>query len=325
MQSTSDETTLPDSSGNAGGAGGALGAGGNSTDSGSGGAGGGSSVGSGGAGGADGVAGSGGEPAVQDPDAGVAQDTDDSMPGIDAGSVDAGGGAADDEPPQYQPCPETGPCKIMPFGDSITEGCCDFQGGYRVDLFRFARADGHEITYVGSVSNGPAMVDGVPFPQDHEGHGGYTIENEPERNANGILPFVSTSLPAYEPHIITLMIGTNDLNGNIEVDTAPDRLRGLLNSIFETAPDVFVVLAQIVPTTNDGTNNVVRTYNEAMPDLVAEQETMGRHIVLVDMYEAFTQDGNYKTSLMADGLHPNTAGYTRMAEIWYEVLEPVLR
>jgi lysophospholipase L1-like esterase len=46
--------------------------------------------------------------------------------------------------------------------------------------------------------------------------------------------------------------------------------------------------------------------------------------VLVDTYEAFTRDSNYKTALLGDDLHPNQAGYDRMAEIWYEALSTYL-
>ncbi len=318
----------PTTSGGAGGAGGAsggsggmgAGAGGNSGAMAAGGAGG---LGSGTDDSESGGAG-GSETNPAEMEAGVMPDD---MTG--AGGVGGDAGEADDpDEPQgadYEACPPTGPCKIMPFGDSITEGCCNFMGGYRVGLFQLAREAGHEITFVGSASNGPAMVDGVPFPQDHEGHGGYTIEDEPARNTNGIAPFVGPSMASYMPDIITLMIGTNDLNGNIDVQDAPRRLGALLDSIFEADPDVLVILAQIVPTTNDGTNQVVSNYNAAMPALVAERTAMGRHLILIDMYGAFERDANYKTSLMADGLHPNDAGYARMAETWYEAIEPYLR
>ncbi len=263
--------------------------------------------GAGGAGGNGGSAGGGGSGGATGGTAGV-------------GGAGATGGAGGGAEPGYQACPESGPCKIMPFGDSITESCCIFNGGYRVELFRLARDAGQEVTFVGSVSNGPAMVDGVPFPQDHEGHGGYTIEG-----GNGIAQFVMPSINAYQPDIITLMIGTNDINGNLDLQNAPNRLGNLLDSIFDVDPDILVVLAQIVPTGTDGTNQRVQSYNAAMPGLVEERVAMGRHIILVDMYNAFTQDANYKTSLLDDNLHPNEAGYVLMGEVWYDVIAPYLR
>jgi lysophospholipase L1-like esterase len=207
----------------------------------------------------------------------------------------------------------------MPFGDSITEGYPN-GGGYRIELFRLAHQANHAITFVGSLVNGPTMVDGVMFPRNHEGHGGYTIEG-----TNGIAQFVQSSMRNYTPHVITLMIGTNDINGNIDVANAPTRLGRLLDSIYAQNADVLVVLAQIVPTRTDGTNNAVRTYNAAIPALVSARTAMGRHLVLIDMYTAFTRDTNYKTALLGDNLHPNDAGYVRMGETWYQALSPYLR
>lgn len=207
----------------------------------------------------------------------------------------------------------------MPFGDSITQGY-NVAGGYRAPLFHLALAAGREITFVGSANDySVPMVDGVTFPRNHEGHGGYTIQGN-----NGISQFVNGSLQNYSPHIITLMIGTNDINGNVNVADAPNRLGQLLDSIFQRSPNILVVLAQIVPSRTDGTNNAIRTYNGAMPGLVSSRVGQGRHIVLVDMYGSFTMDSNYKTSLLADNLHPNQAGYNRMADVWFAALDRYL-
>lgn len=211
----------------------------------------------------------------------------------------------------------------MPYGDSITEGY-PIWGGYRMNLFHLARQGGHEVTFVGSTSNGPDTVDGVAFPKNHEGHGGYTIQDNPARNANGIFRFAEPSITAYKPNIILLMIGTNDINGNIDTGTAPNRLGELLDEIHSVDPKVLVVLAQIVPTQSDGTNQAVRNYNAAFPDLVSERNAQGHHIMLVDMYGAFTANANYKQEWFGDNLHPNEAGYAKMAEVWYGAIESLL-
>jgi lysophospholipase L1-like esterase len=233
--------------------------------------------------------------------------------GSAAGSGGAGGAAS------FQPCPATGSCKIMPFGDSITQGY-NVAGGYRAPLFHLALAGKRDITFVGSASDySVPMVDGVTFPKNHEGHGGYTIEGN-----NGIAQFVGTSIPSYKPNIITLMIGTNDINGNNNVADAPNRLGKLLDAIAMRDANILVILAQIVPTQSDGTNNTIKTYNAAMPNLVSTRAAKGQHIVLVDMYGAFTKNANYKQSYFGDNLHPNQTGYNLMADVWFEALGPYL-
>jgi lysophospholipase L1-like esterase len=233
--------------------------------------------------------------------------------GAGGGSAGASGAAA------FQPCPASGPCKIMPFGDSITQGY-NVNGGYRAPLLHLALAASRSITFVGSASDySVPTVDGMAFPKNHEGHGGYTIEG-----SNGISQFVATSIPSYKPNIITLMIGTNDINGNNNLADAPNRLGKLLDAIFMRDANILVVLAQIVPTRTDGTNNAVKTYNAAMPNLVSTRVSKGQHILLVDMYTAFTKDANYKQSLFADNLHPNQAGYNAMADVWFQAVSPYL-
>jgi hypothetical protein len=107
----------------------------------------------------------------------------------------------------YRPCPTDGTsCKIMPFGDSITDGYnSNTPGGYRVELFRLAHSAGKNITFVGSGYNGPDTVDGVAFPHNHEGHSGWTIARAGGRS--GISTLVATIMPQYSPHIVLLMIG----------------------------------------------------------------------------------------------------------------------
>ena len=66
--------------------------------------------------------------------------------------------------------------------------------------------------------------------------------------------------------------------------------------------------------TNDTTNARVRTYNDAIPGLVQTRAAAGKHIVVVDMYTAFTSNTSYKTALVSDELHPKDAGYAVMAQ-----------
>ena len=234
----------------------------------------------------------------------------------DCGS-DAGGG--------YQPCPATPgtACTVLPLGDSITEGCCTApEGGYRIELFRQAVTNHKNITFVGTLLNGPDTVANQPFPKRHEGHGGFTIAG----GGNGPIAgsVTDTALSTYHPNIVLLMIGTNDINGNIDVANAPARLGQLIDEIISGAPSALVVVASIIPTQNTGTNQRVRTYNAAIPGLVSTRAAMGKHVVFLDNYAAFSLNPNFATALMADGLHPNDAGYVVIGQSYYSAIAAVL-
>ena len=227
----------------------------------------------------------------------------------------------------YHPCPTDGTaCKIMPFGDSITDGYNpDTPGGYRVELFRLAHSEGKKITFVGSGSNGPTTVDGAPFPPNHEGHSGWTIA--PAGGRSGISTLVSTVMPKYTPHIVLLMIGTNDAIDNYDMANAPTRLKALIDSIYALLPKVLIVVAQPIPSRGDASkgddaalSDRIKAFNGTIPAVVKAQADAGKHILLVDMFTPFTP----KASLLEDQWHPNLAGYVLLGSKWYSVLQPLL-
>ena len=240
------------------------------------------------------------------PDGGSPDGTTD---GGDAGSV-------------WNPCPTTAgtACKVLPLGDSITEGCCvSPMGGYRIELFRQAVKDNKNITFVGALVNGPTTVENKTFPRNHEGHGGYTIDSG--TGHNGISGQITqNALSSYSPHIVLLMIGTNDINGNIDQAGAPTRLANLMDDILTRAPAALLVVASIIPSKTDGTNTNFQKYNAAIPGLVDTRAKAGKHIVFVDNYKVFSDNASYKTAWMYDNLHPNDAGYVALGQSFYGVI-----
>lgn len=259
-------------------------------------------------------------------DTGVVARTDgailDSSPGpadviqVDTGIAitDTGIGTTDSGNAPYSPCPTNGdPCKILPLGDSITYGLGgsggfgSSGGGYRVELFKNALADNKNITFVGSVMSGPTEVDGVPFPRNNEGYSGWVI--------NQIANIVPSPALDGQPHIILLMIGTNDIAW-AGTRNAPEQLAALIDEIIAANADTFLVVAQITPLGRSNTG--VEAYNAAMPAIVDERAAQGAHIMLVDMYTGFS------TTNLADGVHPDAVGYKFMADVWYAAIKDML-
>ncbi|WP_437743794.1 SGNH/GDSL hydrolase family protein [Sorangium sp. So ce1504] len=248
--------------------------------------------------------------------------------GGSGGDSGAQGGAGGSAGSTYRPCPTDGTaCKIMPFGDSITDGYNgDTPGGYRVELFRLAHAAGKNITFVGSGSNGPNTVGGVAFPHNHEGHSGWTIA--PAGGRSGISTLVSTVMPQYKPDIVLLMIGTNDAIDNYDMPNAPKRLGALIDSIYAQLPNVLIVVAAPVPSRGDASKGDdtalsarIKTYDDAIPAVVKARADAGRHIISVDMYTPFNPN---KTTLLEDQWHPNLQGYVLLGGQWYAALQPLL-
>jgi len=197
-----------------------------------------------------------------------------------------------------------GGVRVMPLGDSITEGT-QVPGGYRIGLWQRFNSNGFRVDLVGSQFNGPASLG----DHDHEGHPGWRID---QIDAN-IVGWLQTTTP----HTVLLHIGTNDVLQNFNVSTAPNRLSTLIDHITNTAPTAEVFVAQIIPLANSGQENAVRTFNAAIPGIVQSKVNAGKHVHLVDMHSALTPAD------LTDGIHPTASGYDKMAATWLTALRAV--
>ncbi|GAA1636222.1 ricin-type beta-trefoil lectin domain protein [Catellatospora bangladeshensis] len=197
-----------------------------------------------------------------------------------------------------------GGVRVMPLGDSITEGT-QVPGGYRTGLWQRLAGGGYRVDFVGTQFNGPSSLG----DHDHEGHPGWRID---QIDAN-----ISGWLQATAPRTVLLHIGTNDVLQNYQLSTAPGRLSSLLDRITAAAPAADVFVATIIPLSNAGQENAARTFNAALPGIVQSKVNAGKHVHLVDMHSALT------TADLIDGIHPTATGYDKMAAAWYTALRSV--
>ncbi|WP_405878705.1 ricin-type beta-trefoil lectin domain protein [Streptomyces sp. NBC_01136] len=184
--------------------------------------------------------------------------------------------------------------RLMPLGDSITWGVGSPSGNsYRGFLGNRLAAEGHALDFVGSGRNG-TMSD-----PDNEGHSGWRIDQ--------IAGIADSVLARYRPNVVTLEIGTNDLNGNYQVPTAADRLRALIDQITNDAPDATVLVGTVIISTS-GTEEANRpAFNAKLPAIVQAEQAAGKHVRLVDM-------GALTAADLSDSLHPNDNGFSKMAD-----------
>lgn len=198
--------------------------------------------------------------------------------------------------------PALPPVRIMPLGDSITDGLLS-SGGYRSDLWQYMRADGMNVDFVGSRSSGPPQLG----DRDEEGHPGWRIRQLTAHTRDWLLK--------YRPGIVLLQIGTNDVIQRWGLPAAPARLAALIDLVTATLPSAQVYVATIPPLASRVNDAKARAYNTAIPALVAAKAGAGRHVHLVDMHSALSKD-----DLFDDGIHPTDGGYAKMAARWYSAL-----
>lgn len=215
------------------------------------------------------------------------------------GAALAAGGAAAVSTPAY--AESNGGVRVMPLGDSITDGY-NVPGGYRIRLWQRLAAAGSTVDLVGSGSNGPAALG----DHDHEGHSGWRIDQ--------LDAAIAGWLQATNPRSVLLHIGTNDILQSRDVPNAPARLSALLDRVRALAPTTEVFVATITPLSDPAREAQVRTYNAALSGIV---QGKGARFHLVDMHAALT------TADLADGVHPTAGGYDKMGEVWYSALRAV--
>lgn len=251
--------------------------------------------------------------------------------GTSSGSFGMGGAAGSAEAP-YKPCPTTGEaCKILPFGDSITEGVKSSDGaGYRSQLFKLIVAAKQKVTFTGSLADGPTLVSGQTFPRMHEGHAGWTIDPGLSEFSGygGISSLVPSPALNGGPHIVLLHIGANELFPTQDAAGMAMRLDALVDKIAAAVPNALIVLAQITPvgSTNgghtqaqvDAANATQAQYNNKIPSIIQAQVAKKRHVIGVDMSKMPL------SGLTTASVHPNDQGYAYMAGIWYAAISDLL-
>ncbi len=120
-------------------------------------------------------------------------------------------------------------------------------------------------------------------------------------------------VPQYKPSVVLINAGTNDATQNYQVGTTANRMRSMINYIFDTVPGVCVVLSTLIPNKLNPSN--VAAINTQYRALAQELISSGKHLALVDF-----GDGWMTTDDLADTTHPNDVGYKKMAAKWYQAI-----
>jgi lysophospholipase L1-like esterase len=200
--------------------------------------------------------------------------------------------------------------KIMPLGDSITEGYWGSTpvGGYRDDLANMLQDEGVSFDFVGTLSD---YVNAYPR---HEGHAGVAT--------SFLVQNVKNYLQATQPDVVLLHIGTNDINEGNSAAAVKNQTDLLLTNIYNFDPTVTVLVASIIPRKDDTGETKNQDHTNLAPmleQLVQQKSALGFSAIYVPVNELFRIDTDWQ-KMIYDKLHPKNSGYEVIANGFYKKL-----
>jgi lysophospholipase L1-like esterase len=138
---------------------------------------------------------------------------------------------------------------------------------------------------------------------------------------------LSSELPVAldaHPNLVTVWLATNDLADHVPLASYSRDLDLLLQRLQTAAPRARIAVANVPDLTllpyfrsYDATTlrKQIADYNTAIATIVQRH-----HVVLVDIYDSWHELADHPEYVSRDGLHPDALGYTRIAQIFYDVL-----
>jgi lysophospholipase L1-like esterase len=194
------------------------------------------------------------------------------------------------------------PIKILPLGDSITEG--SNQISYRPALAKLLKDAGYDVTFVGPKE--------APAGLRHGGYGGKNAEQIAELYAG----FHATT-PA---DIVLIHAGHNHFAEEKPVPGILRATESMIASARQANPKVIILLAQVITSGKLPKYSYLTELNQQLAKLATKLHRPEQRVILVDQATGF----DWKTDAVADLVHPNAQGAAKMAGQWFEALQPLL-
>lgn len=199
------------------------------------------------------------------------------------------------------------PVRVLLLGDSVTQGSTgDWTWRYR--LWRHLVGGGTAVDFVGPDSEtwgyegaAPAYADRA-FDTDHAARWG--------RWAAEGLTMVAGLVEDYDPDVLVVSLGINDLLWGTSADLTVSLVQQLVANAQAADPDLGIVLSELTQEWLIGpfqTQPRAAEVNERLPALSAAASTGTSQVVVADAAAGFTQADTYDSS------HPTAAGEVKIA------------
>ena len=213
------------------------------------------------------------------------------------------------------------PLRILPIGDSITYGTNPDtvapRMGWRDDLSKTLTAKLDRFVFVGNQTTYVADVDSDILTR-HDGNPGWTVKDHGDRN--GIYDLVPGIVGKYDPDVVLLMIGINDMAAysgsgfsTAERDEMKANYRDLLAALSADMDDTDTIFcSRLTPMSSAHSlysSNMPETFNDTWDfnAWVEEWAAEGLPVVLNDNYAALSGKSGV---ICSDGIHLSLYGDT---------------
>ncbi|MFW6255449.1 MAG: GDSL-type esterase/lipase family protein [Candidatus Sumerlaeota bacterium] len=213
------------------------------------------------------------------------------------------------------------PIRILPLGDSITQGGKKDREEYtyRWPLFKMLKDEGYNFDFIGSMDKGlhkdaewPEHK-GEKFDMDHEGHYGWKTDKVRENLAEWM-----KSYPA-PPDIVLIHLGTNDQKAGDYENKIAKPLKQIIEMLREKNPEVVVLVGHL-----NFTGGKAVEIREIVQKMIDETTTEKSPVIAVHHYEGFNANPQHPETDTFDWAHPNPSGQEKMAKKWFEAMKPYL-
>lgn len=196
--------------------------------------------------------------------------------------------------------------RVMPVGDSITEGGASFSN-WRYPLWEKLHAAGYLVEYVGSRKS-PSRIGDL----EHEGYGG--------KNSAFLAATVPAHFAKHPADIVLLHAGHNQFADQKPVPGMLKDTERLIEAFRRINPSVIVLLAQPIPSSKLPKYSYIPELHRGLAALAKRLDRPQSRIVLVPQGEGFDP----VKDTVADGVHPNASGAAKMTQRWFEALVGVM-
>ncbi|HEV7300052.1 MAG TPA: GDSL-type esterase/lipase family protein [Tepidisphaeraceae bacterium] len=214
------------------------------------------------------------------------------------------------------------PVRILPLGDSITQGGRNDREEYtyRQPLFRMLKDAGADFDFIGSTRTGLhgdakwPDHNGEPMDLDHEGHYGWKTAAVRDKLAEWMKQYPAA------PDIVLIHLGTNDQDAKDHQKAIVEPLTDMIRMLREANPKVVVLVGHL--NFNGGAAAQIRPLVEAM---AKDRNTEASPVRTVHHYQGWNEDPNHAQTDTFDWAHPNPSGQEKMARKWFEAMQPFLQ